>query len=190
LSIREDARRRSANVALAAIAAGAVVAVALGVYGREHTPTGRSIFTFGFSTFIQMKVWLTVVVGVLALFQLVTALWMYGRLGGAAAPRWVPPLHRALGAAAVIVSLPVAFHCLWSLGFQTYSTRVVIHSLMGCLFYGAFVTKVVAVQSPRGPRWLLPVAGGVLFTVLVAIILTSAVWFLTTIGLPTPTSGY
>jgi len=39
------------------------------------------------------------------------------------------------------------------------------------------------------PGWLVPVAGGALFTLLVVTVLTSAVWYLGTQGLP-PSTGY
>jgi hypothetical protein len=182
-------RSRTLSVAAAAIAAGAVVSVALGVYGHEHEPTGRAIFTFGFGSMIAMKVWLASVAGGLALVQLTTALWMYGKLGRPAG-RAVSIVHRSSGAIAVLVSLPVAYHCLWSLGFQSYETRVLVHSLFGCIFYGAFVTKILALNSKTSPGWLLPLAGGLLFSAIVVVVLTSSVWFFTTNGLPTGASGY
>lgn len=173
--------------AAVAVAAGAVVAVVLGVYGAAHTPSGEAITTFGFSSMIAMKVWLAVAAGVLALAQLVTAAWMYGRLGGRApAPRYVGPVHRATGALAVLLSLPVAYHCLYQLAFQDTSTRVLLHSLLGCAFYGAFATKVVVVRSRSLPGLALPFAGAALFTLLVAVWLTSAGWFIADHGIPSP----
>ena len=78
---------------------------------------------------------------------------------------------------AVLFSVPVAFHCLWSLGFGTYSTRVLLHSLFGCVFYGVFVTKMLTLRTSRIPAWALPWLGGVLFTVMVVVWLTSAMWY-------------
>jgi hypothetical protein len=49
---------------------------------------------------------------------------------------------------------------------------------------GAIVVKIVAVRSKRAPGWFLPVAGGLLFSLLVAAILTSAAWYLATKGWP------
>ncbi|MEP6527415.1 MAG: DUF6529 family protein [Nocardioidaceae bacterium] len=171
------ARRNELSVALAAVAAGAVVAVALGVYGREHTPTGKAITTFGFDSLIHMKVALATAAGALALVQLLTALRLYGRLGAGTPSRRIGVVHRFSGAAAVIISLPVAYHCLWSLGYQDYSNRVMLHSLAGSAFYGAFVTKLIALHYRRAPGWLLPLAGAVVFTLLVIVVLTSAVWY-------------
>jgi hypothetical protein len=168
---------------------GAAVSVALGVYGAQHTPTGESISTFGFESLIAMKVWLAFVAGGLGLVQLLTALWMYGVLR-VDAPAWTGVFHRVTGSAAVLVSLPVAYHCLWSFGYQSYDNRVLLHSLTGCAFYGAVVTKVVAVQRRSLPGWLLPLAGGLLFTTLVLVVYTSAVWYVREIGWPAAGGGY
>jgi hypothetical protein len=60
----------------------------------------------------------------------------------------------------------------------------VIHGVLGCAAIGAIVVKVVAVRSKRAPRWFLPVAGGLLFSLLVVVVLTSAVWYLHAKGWP------
>ncbi len=52
------------------------------------------------------------------------------------------------------------------------------HSLLGCAFYGAFAAKVVIVRSKNLPGLTLPVAGGLVFSALVAVWLTSALWFI------------
>jgi hypothetical protein len=180
---------RSYPVVAAAVAAGAAVSVALGVYGSQHEPAGQAIFTFGFGSMIAMKVWLALAVGALALLQLFTALWMYGKLGRPAG-RAVAITHRTTGTLAVVLSLPVAYHCLWSLGFQSYDTRVLVHSLFGCVFYGAFVTKILALKARTSPGWLLPLAGGLVLSAVVIVVLTSSIWFLRTTGLPTGSAGY
>jgi predicted lysophospholipase L1 biosynthesis ABC-type transport system permease subunit len=180
---------RALTVVLVALLAGAAVAVAIGVYGKQHQPTGQAITTLGFGSMIAMKVWLGSIAGVLALGQLVSALWMYGKLGRPA-PRALGLVHRFSGGAAVVISLPVAYHCLWALGFQSYDTRVLVHSLFGCIFYGAFVTKVIALHTKSGPGWLLPLAGGTLLTALVVVVLASSVWYLTTVGAPPSAGGY
>lgn len=164
-------------VAAAAVAAGAMVSVALGVYGSAHQPTGLPTWMFGFPTMIGMKVSLGVVAAGLAVVQLASALWLYGKLGRPAG-RAVGIAHRLSGTTAVLVSLPVAYHCLWSLGFQTYSTRVMVHALLGCVFYGAFVTKVLALHTRSSPGWLLPLAGGLLFSALILVVVTSSFWYL------------
>lgn len=92
---------------------GAGVALALGVYGKTHPASGRPLFTLGFSGMLQMKVWLSTAAVVLLVGQLVTALWMWGRLPRAgSAPAWVGPIHRWSGSVAFVLTVPVAFHCL------------------------------------------------------------------------------
>ena len=91
---------------------------------------------------------------------------------------WVPGVHRWTGRLAFLVSLPVAYHCIFLLGFQSGDDRVLAHSLLGCAFYGAFAAKVLVVRLHRFPVWVLPTAGGLLFAVLIAVWYTSAVWFL------------
>ena len=173
---------------LVGVTAGALLSVALGVYGKAHTPTGWTIALLGFDNMFQMKVWLALAVGVLVLAQLVTALWMYGRLGLPAPPGSDWCTGRSARSPS-LVSLPVAYHCLWSIGFESYTGRVLLHSLAGCLVYGAFVVKVVGLHAASAPRWLVPVAGGTLFTLLVVTVLTSAVWYLGAHGLPSSGGG-
>src|SRR3954447_3438032 len=109
---------------------GGLVAVGLGVYGKAHDAAARPVFTLGFSGVLQMKTWLTTLALALVLVQLATALWMWGRLPGArSAGDGVAWAHRWSGTAAFVVTLPVAFHCLWSLGFATGSARVVTHGI-------------------------------------------------------------
>jgi hypothetical protein len=170
---------------LLAAAAGGAVSLALGTYGRVHNPTHGTITTFGFPNVLSMKAWLATGVFVLALAQLTSALAMWGHLPGVhTAPAWLKPVHRWTGTAAFVLSLPVAYHCLWSLGFQDTDTRVLIHSLVGCTFYGAFVTKLLALRIERLPRLALPVLGGLLVTCLTVMWLTSSLWFFQNVGFP------
>lgn len=169
----------------AVLLAGAAVALSLGIYARVHTPSGRPIVTFGFSGILQMKVWFATAAVVLILVQVTTALWMWKRLPGAgAAPPWVNVLHRWSGTTAFILTLPVAFSCVWSLGFATTSFRVVVHGVVGCLFYGAYASKMLGLRIRGLPGWTIPVLGGSVFVLFVVIWLTSAVWFFTRSGLP------
>jgi Family of unknown function (DUF6529) len=161
---------------------GAVVSVTLGVFARVHEPV-RPTFSGPFSSPLSMKVWLASIALVLALVQLVTALWMYGKLR-VRAPGWAGTLHRTTGITAFLVTLPVAFNCLYSWGFSTFDTRGLLHSLLGCTFYGAFVAKVLTLHSKRVPGWALPWVGGLLFTALAGVTLTSAVYWFSTHGAP------
>jgi hypothetical protein len=183
-------------VPLTAFAAGAVVAVLLGVFGKVHDPTLSGTTTLGFRTVIDMKVVLTTVIGVLAVLQVGGALWLYGRLG-IRAPGWLGPAHRVSGTVALLLSVFVAYHCLWALGLESgrfhdgtkVPLRTVVHGVLGCAVFGAVVVKVAAVRSRRAPGWFLPVAGGLLFALLIAAVLTSAGWYLGKNGWP-GTGGY
>jgi hypothetical protein len=163
-------------------AVGSLVAVGLGVYGRVHEPTFFAINVAGFSSPTAVKAWLATLAFALALVQLVSALVMYGKIGSKA-PSWIGALHRWSGRAAVLASVPVAVHCLYALGFQEGTTRVLLHSLAGCFFYGAFVAKMMLLPKQNLPGWALPVAGGLVFTGLTLLWLTSAAWFFSNNGL-------
>jgi Family of unknown function (DUF6529) len=175
--------RPAAPRLLIAAGVGAAIAVALGVYGRVHTPSQHLVFTLGLSSTIAMKVWLATVVLAFSIAQVVTALLVYGKLPWRA-PSWLGTVHRMSGRTAFLLSLPVAYHCLWSLGFQTTNTRVLVHSVLGCAFYGAFATKVTIVRSKSLPGWALPLAGGVVFSLLVLAWCFSALWFVQHQGFP------
>ena len=177
------ATRPASNRLLVAAAAGAAVAIALGVYGNVHDPSQQLTFTLFFSSTIAMKVWFATAALAFAVVQVTTALWIYGRLG-VSAPDWAGSVHRISGRLAFITSLPVAYHCLWSLGFQDTDTRVLAHSILGCAFYGAFAAKVTIVRSRNLPGWALPVAGGLIFAILVLVWYTSALWFIREQGWP------
>jgi hypothetical protein len=51
-------------------------------------------------------------------------------------------------------------------------------------FYGAFVAKVVLVQTRRLPGWVLPAAGGTLAVVVAVLWYTSALWYYNGYQLP------
>jgi hypothetical protein len=166
---------------------GAAVALALGAYANAHDPTGQALFTLFFSGTINMKAWLATVVLLLAGFQVVSAARLLGKIHvPAKVPSWLGQAHRLSGTLAFLVSLPVAYHCLWSLGFESdvADTRRFAHSVLGCFFYGAFAAKVLVVRNRKLPGWALPLAGGLLFTTLVLVWLTSALWFFDDVGFP------
>ncbi|HTW06573.1 MAG TPA: DUF6529 family protein [Acidimicrobiales bacterium] len=177
-------RKRSLGL-IAVFLAGAAVAASIGVYAKLHTPSGRAVTTFGFSGIVQMKAWLTTVAVAFVVVQLVTALWMWGRLPLAGhAPAGVAIVHRWSGTLAFVITLPVAFSCIWSLGFQTYSWRVVLHGIFGCLFYGAYAAKMLGLRVKGLPGWALPVLGGMVLTLLIGLWLTASLWFFTRHGMP------
>ena len=165
---------------------GGAVALTLGVYANAHDPGSDLAITLGFTNTLTMKVWLATIAVALAACQLASALWMYGRLPIRSTPLWLGTAHRISGRLAFLVSLPVAYHCLYQFGFQHSNTRVLTHSLLGCLFYGAFAAKVVIVRSRNLPAAALPVAGGLTFALLVYVWLTSGLWFIDKSGFPSP----
>src|SRR5438105_5569678 len=73
---------------------GATVALTLGIYGSAHSPASDLSITLGFTNTITMKVWLATIAVVFAAIQLVSALWIYGRLPLRAAPQWLGSAHR------------------------------------------------------------------------------------------------
>jgi hypothetical protein len=180
----DDAVRRPApkGTLLIAVVLGVGLSVGLGVYGKFHQPSNVAINLAGFSSGLSAKAWLASVAFALALVQLVTALRMYGKLGRAATGATAGLVHRWSGRLAVLVSVPVAVHCLYALGFQGYSTRVLLHSLLGCFFYGAFGAKMLLLSRDGAPKWALPLLGGLVFSALTAIWLTSSLWFFGTSG--------
>jgi hypothetical protein len=161
---------------------GGLVALTLGLYGRLHSPTGIAVNIAGFSSPGYVKSWLATVATVLAIVQVTSALVMYGKIPRVTAPSWIGGLHRWSGRIAFLAAVPVAIHCLYALGFQNYSTRVLLHSIFGCLFFGAFTVKMLILPKKGLPGWVLPFWGAVVFTALVLIWLTSAYWFFSTFG--------
>src|SRR6185312_15307421 len=124
---------------------GTPVSVGLGVYARLHDATSFAFNLAGFSSGTAAKAWLATLAFALALVQLASALIMYGRIP-VRAPHWIGTLHRWSGRAAVLVTVPVAVHCLYALGFETDAVRGLVHSIAGCFFYGAFVAKMLVLQ--------------------------------------------
>ncbi|MGQ0576181.1 MAG: DUF6529 family protein [Pseudonocardia sp.] len=178
------AQKRAENMGtFLAIAVGMSVIVVLGVYGRVHEPQFFAFNVAGFSSGTAAKSWIATVAFLLALVQIFSALVMYGKFPSITAPSWIGTLHRWSGRLAVLATVPVAVHCLYALGFQDGSPRTLIHSTFGCVFYGAFVAKMIVLQRPGSPSWALPLLGGTVFTGLVALWLTSSLWFFATSGL-------
>jgi len=147
--------------------------------------TYAEIVTSVFSSTIAAKAWLASAAGVFALLQILTAARIFGKL-----PRFVPStylgipggtIHRWSGRIAFLFTLPVAFHCIFILGFQTYDTRVLVHSVLGSFFYGVFAVKVLVVRDHSLPGWTLPLAGGALFTMLLALWSSSSLWYFTNV---------
>jgi hypothetical protein len=127
----------------------------------------------------HMKAWLATAAVALAFSQLLTAARIYQLLRLPPKGRFYHDVHRWSGRAAIVFTLPAAYHCVVLLGFGTHSPRVLIHSLLGSALYGAVAAKVLIVRWTRFEPWVLPVAGSLLFAVLLGLWLTSALWFFT-----------
>jgi mono/diheme cytochrome c family protein len=140
-----------------------------------HDPRSKGYFRLFFSDPLHLKAGFATAAVVLACFQLFTAAWIFRKLPWEK-PVWVNPVHRWSGRLAFAFTLPVAYHCIFKLGFRSPSSRVLAHSLFGCAVYGAFAAKVTIVRLHRFPRPVLPIAGGLLFAVLIGVWYTSAVW--------------
>ncbi|MDF6017071.1 DUF6529 family protein [Streptomyces sp. JH34] len=169
------------------------VAVAVGIYlfGAHHTPDYLNGLFGAYGTeAVDLKARLSTVLLGVALIQICLALWMYGRVPGAGpAPRPVRLGHRVLGFLALLLSLPIAYHCLTTYGIETTSPRVAIHSFAGCALYGAFVAKVIVVRSRRLPGRLLPVVGGLLVLGVALLWYTAALWAFNGDSVPGFSSG-
>jgi hypothetical protein len=116
----------------------------------------------------------------LAVVQVLLGLRLFDKISvPRTAPAWLGDAHRLVGTLAFLLTLPVAYQCLWALGFQSTDTRVLAHSILGCVFYGVFTMKMLAVRVHGLPEAALPLVGGLVFAALVGLWLTSALWFLT-----------
>ena len=171
---------RSYRWLAAPLLAFAFVSLTAGLLAK-HEPRSKGYFRLFFSDPIHLKAGFATAVVVLACFQLFTAAWIFRKLPWRK-PAWVNPVHRWSGRLAFACTLPVAYHCIFKLGFRHPSSRVLAHSLLGCAVYGAFASKVTIVRLHRFPRLVLPIAGGLLFALLIGVWYTSAVWLFRLVG--------
>jgi hypothetical protein len=156
-------------------AAGAATALALGLYAATHDPTGRDFVLTGFTTASAWKSALASVTMVLFIVQISLGLRITGRIGPRwPAPPWAPEVHRLVGTVAFGFTIPVVFHCVWTLGYRSDDSRLLVHSLLGCVAYGLYVAKVISVRTTDRPVWALPVVGTVLGIVMLAVWWSSA----------------
>src|SRR4030095_10299700 len=159
----------------------ALITVTVGLVARQTVRESYATPFFHpfFTDTLQMKAWLVTAAVVLACGQLLTAARIYELLRFPPKGRLYHPVPRWSGRVAILLTFPVAYHCVFLLGFETHSPRILIHSLLGSALYGAVVAKVLIVRSTRFAPWVLPVAGGLLFSILLGLWLTSALWFFT-----------
>ena len=157
-------------------------ALTAGLLAQAYGGDKGSYFDLVFSDTIHMKAWLASAALALGLGQLFTAAWIFRKLPWPK-PAWVNPVHRWTGRLVFVVILPVAYHCIFQLGFQDATGRSLAHSLAGSAFFGAYAAKVTIVELKRFPMPVLPIAGGLLFAVLLVVWYTSALWFFRLVGL-------
>jgi Family of unknown function (DUF6529) len=143
------------------------------------------LVTSVFSTPIAFKAWFASAAALFAIVQVLTGARIFGKLTGIVPvpPPRVNRIHRWSGRIAVLLTLPVAFHCVFILGFQTDDARVLAHSILGSFIYGVFAVKVFFVRDRDHPRWVVPLVGGTLFTVLALLWSTSSLWYFTQVRL-------
>jgi hypothetical protein len=134
-----------------------------------------------FSSTIAGKAWLASGAVTLAIVQVLTASRMWWKL-----TRVVPlsfatakRIHRWSGRLAVLLTIPVFFHCVTMLGFKTPDARVAVHSVAGSFVYGVLAAKLLVIRWKGYPHWVLPVLGGSLAAVLTTLWLTSSLWYFT-----------
>jgi Family of unknown function (DUF6529) len=174
--------RRGAPWVLLPLTVAAVVALTVGVVARtQQDDSPEGYFELFFSDPIHLKAWFATAAALLAFVQILTAAWIFRRIP-VEKPPWVNAVHRWSGRLLFLCTLPVAYHCIFKLGFQTGDDRVLIHSLVGSAFFGAFAAKVLIVRMRRFPVWVIPTAGGLLFTTLIVVWYTSALWFFQLVG--------
>jgi hypothetical protein len=145
--------------------------------------TYSDILTSVFSSTIAAKVWLASAAGVLAIVQISTGARIFGKMKRFVPipPPYVNRIHRWSGRLAILITLPVAFHCIFILGFQTANARVLAHSIVGSFVYGVIAVKVFFVHDRDHPRWTLPLVGGLLFATLATLWGTSSLWYFTNV---------
>ena len=97
----------------------ALIAVTVGlVAGRTvREPYATPFFHPFFADVLQMKAWLVTAALMLACGQLLTAARIYELLRFPPKGHFYHSVHRWSGRAAILLTLPVAYHCIFLLGF-------------------------------------------------------------------------
>lgn len=157
-----------------------IAALALG--WLAWSPTVPTFHLF-FSDFQHMKIWLATGALVLAGAQLLWAARIYNLLRFPPGGRFYAHVHRWAGRLALLLTLPIAYHCIILVGLTPIDMRVLGHMILGAFFYGVVATKVFLVRWTARAGWLVPLAGGVLFVMLLGLWLTSVPWFVSIYGL-------
>lgn len=145
--------------------------------------TYTDLMTAVFSSTIAGKAWFATAAALLGAVQVSTGARIFGKLERLVPLRrpHVNRVHRWSGRLAILCTLPVAFHCIFILGFADADARVLAHSIVGSFVYGVVAVKLFFVHDSDHPRWTLPLVGGTLFAVLVTLWATSALWYFTNV---------
>jgi plastocyanin len=166
------------------VALGTLTAAGLYVWAKSLTPDySTSLFGQTAADTFPLKSWLATALLALAALQVVTAAWLLGKIGRAP-PRRLGTVHRLTGAVAILVSLPIAYHCMFAYGFRSFDSRTAVHSIAGCFLYGAIVAKIAVVRSKRLPGFALPLAGGTVVTVVFVLWYSAALWYFNDSSVP------
>src|SRR4029077_11557400 len=106
------------------------------------------VVTTVFSAPILAKVWLGAFAVVLVLGQLSTGARMWGHLRGVGrlSDATAKTVHRWSGRLAILFTLPVVFHCITILGFQTTTARVAVHSVARSVLYCVVAGRMGAIR--------------------------------------------
>lgn len=175
-----SAPTRSVRWLIAPAAIFAAVALTTGLLARGHQEH-QGNFALFFSSQFHLMTWLSTVAVGLACCQLLTAAWIFRKLPWPPPPR-IREIHRWTGRLAILFVLPVLYWCIFQLGFQTFNSRVLAHSVLGTLFVGAVAGKITIVRLRRFPAWAYLLAGLLVFATLVGAWGTSALWFVRQAG--------
>lgn len=167
---------------LAFVVASAMLEILL-TLGVVFWPSTIPTFSFGFSDFTHMKIWFASTALALAALQLIWAARIYRLLRFPPGGRFYNLVHRWSGRVALLLTLPIAYHCIIIVGQVPLDSRVLTHMVLGAFFYGVVVAKILIVRRPGLAGWLLPLTGGLLFTLLLGLWLTSVPWFVQVYGL-------
>ena len=85
-----------------------------------HDPTLEQPYTLFFTGTIQLKVWFATAAVALAVVQVLLGLRLFDKISVPRhAPSWLGDAHRLVGTIAFLLTLPVAYQCLWALGFSS-----------------------------------------------------------------------
>ena len=88
-------------------------------------------------------------------------------------------IHRWSGRLAVLATIPVAFHCIFILGFQTTDARVFAHFAARLVRLRRPGSQALVRPRPRPSALACPACRGTLFTILAALWSTSSLWYFT-----------